>query len=91
MIEFEDEIEGKPVTVYAKGFGEDRSVGIELHPEEIWAEDEEGNTIDLMDDESMEDELVRLSQLATDCYVGQEDDILIDEAKRAAREGRIDE
>lgn len=67
MSEIETVIRGTCVTVYGDNYTEDPSVGLGFGPEEVWAEDAEGNQFQLTDDE--EDNFgQRLADIKRDDY-----------------------
>jgi hypothetical protein len=70
-VELEKVIRGVAVTVYANNFEEDRSVGLNLGPDEMYAKTEDGAEFELTDDEQS-----ALAEEATEEYLSccQDDD-----------------
>jgi hypothetical protein len=68
-VDFEKTIRGNDVTVFARSFTEDVSVGLNLGPEEVWAETEDGELFDLTDAE-----IEQLGIEATEFYLSMLED-----------------
>lgn len=67
-VEFEREIRGRTVTIFADCFSQDPTVGIGLGPDELWAEID-GKPFELTDEEYSQ-----MCELATEVFIDWQSD-----------------